>query len=270
MSPMHLDLETYRKLRAGQIEPEQARRLAEHLDGACDECETFLASLPPDGLDGAVDSALSQLAPASAEEAGKELEFWQIERAVRGSRRSRLATASRWLAVAAAVALVGGVSFTALRSPRDRGELDPGVKGRPAQVIPARLRFAVVDAGGNGVQRAQDGAVVPAGASLAFRVELGRPAYVALLRIGASETEVVWKQHVPRSGAVDISENGRPAAYPLHGLTGTQRFALVASDRPIAEADLAAAARAATGASAGAEDPRWSVMTLDVVQVTVR
>src|SRR6266536_3028035 len=247
MSPMHLDLDTYRKLRSGELDGETSRKLAEHLDGACDECEAFLASLPPDDLDGAVDAALSQLSPVSG--------------------------ATRWLAVAAAVALVGGVSFTALRNRGlgDRGGGE-GEKGRPAQVIPARLRFAVVDTGRGQAQldRGQSGAVVPSGASLAFRVELGRPAYVALLRIGPGESEVVWKQHVARAGAVDVSENGRPAAYPLHGLAGTQRFALIASDHPIADADLAAAARAATGASAGAEDPRWSVMTLDVVEVTVR
>jgi len=272
MSPMHLDLDTYRKLRSGELDAETARKLAEHLDGACDECETFLSSLPPDDLDGAVDAALSQLSPVSDEETGRELEYWQIERKVRGW-RPRLSGATRWLAVAAAVALVGGVSFTALRNRGlgDRGGGE-GEKGRPAQVIPARLRFAVVDTGRGQAQldRGQSGAVVPSGASLAFRVELGRPAYVALLRIGPGESEVVWKQHVARAGAVDVSENGRPAAYPLHGLAGTQRFALIASDHPIADADLAAAARAATGASAGAEDPRWSVMTLDVVEVTVR
>ena len=184
-----------------------------------------------------------------------------------------MARATRWLAAAAAVLLVGGVSLSVLRH-RPAGDDAPldGIKGRPAQVIPARLRFAVVDSGRGSpeLDRGRSGAVVPAGASLAFRVELGRPAYVALLRIGESETEVVWQQYLARPGAVDVSENGRPAAYPLHGLSGTQRFALVASERPIAKDDLAAAARAATGASAGSDDPRWSLMTLDVVEVTVR
>jgi hypothetical protein len=167
--------------------------------------------------------------------------------------------------------MVGGLSLTVLRYRAAREE--DGIKGvRPAQVIPARLRFAVVETGRGTpeLDRGRNGAIVPSGASLAFRVELGRPAYVALLRIAGSESEVVWQQHVTRPGAVDVSENGRPAAYPLQGLSGMQRFALVASERPIGRDDLAAAARAATAPSAGSDDPRWSVMTLDVVEVTIR
>jgi hypothetical protein len=267
----HLDENTYRLLRSGKLDPAHARRLAEHLDGPCETCEAFLAAQVPDDLDGSVDTVLTQLAPASPSEAGGDLEFSRIQKAVRG--RRPLARATRWVAAAAAVLLVGGVSLTLLRHRAGREDAElTGIKGRPAQVIPARLRFAVVDTGRGApeLDRGRSGAVVPAGASLAFRVELGRPAYVALLRIGGSEREVIWKQHVARPGAVDISENGRPAAYPLQGLAGTQRFALVASERPIAEDDLAAAAHVATGASAGSDDPRWSLMTLDVVEVTIR
>lgn len=270
MSSNHLDHKTYRLLRSGKLEPEAARRLAEHLDGPCDECEAFLAAQAPDDLDGAVDSSLTRLAPASPSESGSDAEFSRIHKAVRG--RRPVARATRWLAATAALLLVGGVSLSVLRYRTGR-DADEGVKGfRAAQAIPARLRFAVVESGSGApeIGRGRSGVVVPSGASLAFRVELGRPAYVALLRIGGSESEVVWQQHVPTPGAVDVSENGRSAAYPLQGLSGTQRFALVASERPIAREDLAAAARVATGATAGSDDPRWSVMTLDVVEVTVR
>jgi len=271
MGPMHLDKDTYRRLRAGELEPATARLLAEHLEGICEVCEAFLAAQPPDGLDGAVDAALTRLAPPSPNEAGRDLEYFLIERRA-FPRRVRLARVARWASAAAALLLVGGVSVTALRhrGRRDEGTRE-GEKGRP-QAIPARLRFAVVGptAGAPQIDRGQSGAVVPEGASLAFRVELGRAAYVALLRIGPGESEVVWRQHVARPGAIDVSENGRPAAYPLHGLVGTQRFALVASERPLSEEDLMAATRAATGASAGSQDPRWTLLTLDVVAVTVR
>jgi hypothetical protein len=269
---MHLDNDTYRLLRSGKLAPATARQLAEHLEGDCETCEAFLAARPPDGLDGAVDGALTRVAPPSPDEAGGDLEYFLIERRA-FPRRARLARATRWASAAAALLLVGGVGVTALRL-RGRTEQKPweGEKGRAAQTIPARLRFAVIGAasGAPQIDRGQSGAVVPEGASLAFRVELGRPAYVALLRIGRGETEVVWRQHVARPGAIDVSENGRPAAYPLHGLAGMQRFALVASEQPIPEEDLAAAARAAGGASAGSHDPRWTFMTLDVVEVTVR
>jgi hypothetical protein len=166
--------------------------------------------------------------------------------------------------------VVGGVGLKVLQAQRAReGAAWTGEKGRPSQAVPARLRFAVV-AGGDRLDHGQSGAVVPAEASLAFRVEVGRPAHLALLRLAAGETEVVWKGRADRAGTVDVSEDGHAAAYPLRGLSGTQRFALVASERPIAQDDLAAAARAATGASAGKDDPRLSVMTLDVVEVTIR
>jgi hypothetical protein len=269
MTSMHLDHDTYRQLRSGGLAPAVARALAEHLAGDCDVCDAFLAGVEPDALDGGVDAALTSLAPAADAERGDDLEYARIRRAVKGG-GGRMWQVSRWAAAAAALLLVGGVSVTLLRSgPRDDARWD-GFKGTGAGIVPARLRFAVVGDAAGGLDRGTSGAVVPQAASLAFRVELGRPAHLALLRIGGGDSEVVWRQHVTRAGAVDVSEDGRPAAYPLRGLAGTQRFALVASERPIADEDLAAARRAATGATAGRGDPRITAMTLDVVEVTVR
>ena len=272
MTSKHLDLETYRLLRSGELAPAEARALAEHLEGSCDVCEAFLAGSPEaDALDGDVDAALGALAPPAQGERGNDMEFARIRRAVKGARP---APARRWTGyamAAAAMLLVGGVSLEVMRSgPTQPWDGEKG--GAQLQPVPAHLRFAVVgqDRGAPQLDRGQSGAVVPQDASLAFRVELGRPAYVALLRIGAGESEVVWRHHADRSGTVDVSEQGRPAAYPLRGLAGTQHFALVASEHPIADEDLAAAARAATGASAARNDPRMHVMTLDVVEVTVR
>jgi hypothetical protein len=270
MTALHLDLETYRKLTSGEIDPARAREVAAHLDGECSVCEEFLAALPPDGLDGSVDAAPTDLAPARAEEAGHDLEYMRIRRALKVP-RTGLSRVTRFVAIAAAFLVAGGAGLVAVQHRRS-SQLEDGVKGSLA-VVPARLRFAVVEAqtGAPQLDHGRSGAVVPEGASLAFRVEVGRAAYVALLRVGTGESEVVWKQHLARAGAVDVSENGRAAAYPLHGLAGRQRFVLVASERPIATEDLAAAARAATtGQGASREDPRWSVMTLDVVEVTVR
>jgi hypothetical protein len=270
MTALHLDLETYRKLTSGALEPTRAREVAEHLDGDCSVCEEFLAALPPDGLDGSVDAALTDLAPVRAEEEGHDIEYMRIRRAMKAP-RTGIARFTRYAAIAAAFLAAGGAGLVAVQHRRS-AQLEDGVKGRESQAVPARLRFAVVEAqtGAPQLDHGRSGAVVPEGASLAFRVEVGRAAYVALLRVGGSESEVVWQQHLARAGAVDVSEGGRPAAYPLRGLAGTQRFVLVASERPIAPEDLGAAARAATGQGASREDPRWNVMTLDVVEITVR
>jgi hypothetical protein len=271
MASNHLDIETYRRLRSGRLDPKTARALAEHLDGDCAICEALIASLPVDGLDGVTDAAVTQLAPARPEEAGNDMEFARIRRAVR-PRRSAVSFVSRYAAIAATVLVIGGGGLYAVQHART-GSDDQGIKGREMRPVPAKLRFAVVEGsdGAPQLDAGRSGAVVPQGSSLAFRVEVGRPAYVALLRVGPGESsEVVWRQHVARPGAVDVSENGRPAAYPLRGLMGTQRFVLVASEHPIEDSDLGAAATAAKGASASREDPRFNVMTLDFVDVTVR
>jgi hypothetical protein len=270
MTSIHLDLDTYRRLRSGQLDPARARQIADHLDGECATCDAFLASMPADDLDGSTDAALMQLAPQAAEERGNDIEYAKIRRAMAG-RRTPTWRVTRFAAIAAALLAFGGASLVAVRYEQAR-RMDDGVKGRGGQIVPARLLFAVVEASSAGqkIDHGRSGETVPEGASLAFRVEVGRPAYVALLRVGPGESEMVWKQHVDRAGAVDISENGHPAAYPLRGLAGTQRFVLVASERPIAEEDLGAAARAAKGSSANRDDPRFNVMTLDVVEVTVR
>ncbi len=275
MAVIHLDQDTYRRLRAGDLEPERARALAQHLEEACDACEAFLSGVAPDALDGVVDAALVRVARTSPAEAGNDVEYARIRRAAFGARSTRRRSfAPRWLAAAAAVLVVGAGAAVVMRqldaTRREAARWD-GMKGA-GQAVPARLRFAVV---GGGVEREQQvdrghsGAVVSEDASLAFRVEVGKPAYLALLRIGSGENEVVWREHVAQPGAVDVSEGGRPAAYPLRGLRGTQRFALVASGHPLTEEDLAGAAREATGARAAREDPRRA-MTLDVVEVTVR
>jgi hypothetical protein len=270
---IHLDDATYRQLRAGELDAPNARVLAEHLDGSCAVCEAFLASRAVDGLDGAVDATLARLAPSSAD-TGHDVEYARIRRALR-SRGTGARRVTGWAAAVAALLLVGGVAVAVARHARPArvGEAAwDGVKGRPGQALPARLRFAVVEAAGAAprIDRGRSGAVVPADSSLAFRVELGLPAYVALLRVGGGEGEVIWTQRAAQPGVLDVSQDGHPAAYPLRGLVGMQRFALVASESPIGPDDLAAAARAAAEPTAGVDDPRRGPLTLDVVEVTVR
>lgn len=261
----HLDPDAYRGLLAGTLAPARARALAGHLDRGCEACEAFLAALPPDALDGRVDAALTALAPAGPAEAGSDLELARIRRALAPRRRLG---AGRLAALAAALALAAGVAFQVAHR-RGAERAWDGVKGAPAAVA-ARLRFAVVEGGEAGLRldRGASGMVLPASARLAFRVEAGGPAHLALLRVGGGEREVIWRGRAERAGALDVSEAGRPAAYPLQGLAGAQRFVLVAGARPLDEADLAAAARAVPGPAASALP--GEPLTLDFVEITVR
>jgi hypothetical protein len=260
-SDPHLDPLALRRLLRGELSPGEARRLAGHLARECPDCEAVIAADP--ALDERVDRALASLAPPRDEERGDDLEFARIQRAVRQAK----ARPSRRLGVIAAAALVAigaGVVLRLERAPRSDWT---GEKGRAGTAVPAKLRFAV--AGGPGLERGATGQVLPPEASLLFRIEVGAPAYVALVRVGGSDREVVFQGHADRPGAMDVSVNGRPAAYPLHGLSGPQRFVLVAGTRPIEERHLAEAARVIQG-QAATREPRSPELSIDVVEITVR
>lgn len=279
-SDLHLDPDALRRLLRGELPPAEARRLAGHLARECPECEAVVAADAE--LDARVDRALASLAPEREAERGNDLEFMRIQRAVRPESLSRPSTAAvprqardglrpgrtgirrlGFLAAAAVVALGVGVVLK-LDRPRDDWT---GEKGRAGTAVPAKLRFAV--AGGPGLERGASGQVLSPEASLLFRIEVGAPAYVALVRAGASDSEVVFQGRAERPGSVDVTVNGQPAAYPLQGLSGAQRFILVAGTRPIEDQHLAEAAKLLQGRAATRE-PRSPELSIDVVEITVR
>ncbi|MBI5069836.1 MAG: hypothetical protein HZB56_16505 [Deltaproteobacteria bacterium] len=252
----HLERGTARRLLAGELTAEQARRIADHLDGACERCEALLAE-ETCGLDGPVDRALLALGPAAGKP-GNDLEWARIRRQLGIRRRGWLVG----LAAAAAVMLVAGVSLRIFQ--HDPGPWD-GVKGSAGAPVTARLRFSVVLPGAEpSLARGASGLTIPEEASLLFRVEASGPADLALLRVDGGE--LVWQGRATRAGAIDVEEQGRPAAYPLRGLRGRQRFALVAA--PSLGPARLEAARAALASGAVPEGPE--PLSLDVVEVTVR
>lgn len=258
----HLDRGTAERLLSGELDGEEARLLAAHLETDCARCEALLADgAGVDPLDGPVDLALLRLAPEAGER-GNDLEWARVRRRLGGGRRRG------WLlgvAAAAALVLVAGVSVRiALREPAGHDAWD-GMKGMASAPVTARLRFSVVLAGSEpSVARGANGLSLPQEASLLFRVEASGPADLALFRIDGGE--LIWKGRSSGAGAVDVEDGGHLAAYPLHGLRGRQRFALVAA--PELGAERLEAARAAL--SAGATPPSQSPISLDVVEVTVR
>lgn len=252
----HLDRGMVDRLLAGQVHPEEARQLAVHLESDCEQCEALLAEAAG-GLDGPVDLALARLAPGAGA-AGNDLEWARIQRQLGGRRRGWLVG----LAAAAAVVLVAGVSVQMAKTEPNPWD---GLKGGAGAPVTARLRFTVLQAGAEpSVARGASGLTIPEEASLLFRVEAGGPADLALFR--ADGGELVWQGRTAAAGSIDVEEQGRPAAYPLRGLRGRQRFALVAAPRLGPEQLEAAREALASQASPRAHDP----ISLDVVEVTVR
>jgi hypothetical protein len=266
--PIHIDEAALRRVLSGELRGEEARRVAEHLGDPCEACDAFLASRgKADSLDGALDLALLERTPLKSpgpDERGNDLEWARIQRRLRPRRPAwRLAG----FAVAAVALLAAGVVLR--MGSRAGGEQGwDGLKGRAVERASARLRFSVSLPGPAApvVERAASGAVVPPEASLLFRVEVSGPARMALLRLDP-EGEVIWEGRAERAGAIDVEIGGRPAAYPLRGLAGRQRFALLAA--PTLDAETLEAARRALSGSGSASAPGPAI-SLDLVEVTVR
>lgn len=273
---MHITEAALQKLLDGTLAAPEARALAEHLARPCGACEAFLASRGrADAADGRVDRALSALAAGTGVGAGNDLEYARIQRSLRaGPPARRLAR----LAAIAAVALAVGVAALKVGLDRTRPESGgwDGVKGIPASAVPLRLRFLVAlpgEAGGPPrVEKGASGATVLARAGLQFQIEAGREAHAVLVRVSPSgEGEVFWRGSVSAGAPLDVTVGGRPAAYPLEGLSGPQRFVLLASPEPPSPDRIAAAARAlAPPGRVSPDRPDLEGLSFDVVEVTVR
>lgn len=274
---MHLTDRTLRRLLDATMDPAEARALAAHLETECPRCEALLASGPAD-LDGRADRALTALAPLRPEEAGNELEYERILRKAHSGRSNRARWAPLVATVAAALAItVGGVvQVTVKRSTRE-APLD-GVKGviaGPSRTVPVRLSAVAVLAEPvrqPRIWKVASGDVVPRGAQLQLRVDVGGMADLALARVGpAGEVDVFWHERVATAGPVQPSMAGRPAAYSLADLAGPQRFIVLASPEPIPPGRVATAARELSPpARIAGQNPALGDASADILEITVR
>lgn len=273
----HLTEDRYRRLLDGTLPAGEARALGSHLETPCAACEAFLAAREAtDPVDGLVDRTLAAAAPREAGAQGSEAEFQRIQRAlsVRAVPPARalgwwVAPTSRFaFASAAIVAVMAGLWGMEVVD-RTRHPGWTGEKGMAAVVVPVQLRF-VVDRGDQ-LDRGLPGQDVPPDARLRFELTLARDAEVALVRVGtAGDPEVLYRQALS-AGSTIVSVQGEPAAYPLAGLAGPQRFVAVAAPGALDEARAAhAAAALAPPAQVSAETASLDGLTLDVVEVNVR
>jgi hypothetical protein len=272
----HLTEERYRGLVEGTLTPEEASALARHLDAPCQACEEFLAGRPDaDALDGQVDRALAAAAPVPAAGRGTDLEFRRIQRAmtvraVPGHPRGRWVspTYRASLAAAAIVAVLGGLWAMEVLD-RTRHPDWTGAKGMSSAAVPVQLRF-LVDRG-EVIDKGLSGQEVSRDDRLRFELTLAHDADVALVRVGTAGQPEVFYRDTLKAGSTLVSVEGKPAAYPLAGLEGPQRFVAVASPSWIDDTRAAdAAAVLAPPARISGASPRLEGLTLDVVEVTVR
>lgn len=271
----HLTDATYRRLLEGSLPPDEAARLARHLEGDCAECEAFLASREAvDGLDGQVDRALAALARPAAGR-GNDLELARIERRLREMEHPpRRSSRSVPVALAAAATiLVAGVAGLLVSRSDPRRPAWTGEKGAGAHAVPVRLRFLVLapDARGAEIEKGISGQTVSASSSLEFEIETGRAADVAIGRVPQhGNPDFFWHERVG-AGRTQVTVRGRPAAYPLIDALGAQRFVVVASEDPLDDARLARVASALAPPARIAPDvPGLDGLSFDAVEVEVR
>lgn len=272
---MHLDSGKIAALLDGTLAPDEARALAAHLDGECEQCEGLLSgqmnvysSVNVSRLDGLADACIAAaLPPASGE--GNDLEFARITRARHGLRPAPRRFLPAAIAASLLVAGVAGIVAHQSRAPgADLAGWD-GTKGFAPRAIPVRLRFLALGEDGR-IEKGVSGEPVGSGSSLLFEVEASRAAHLALARVSPDGTELIWHRRVV-GGRTQVAVDGKPAAYPLAGLAGTQRFVLVASEGRLDDRRVQQAARAlAPPAGISAEAAELDGLSLDVVELFVR
>jgi len=143
------------------------------------------------------------------------------------------------LAAVVSVAAVGLLSVAALPT------ADPG--GNPADWTPRGDEGAgpgvdlrvVVKLGGTtaGIERLRRGETYQAGDTLLFRYDAHAAGYLALVRVDTSGAEVVHLQQVG-VGPGDLETTAGLVGYELEKGESTAVFALLRSDRPLAENEL--------------------------------
>ncbi len=261
----HVDERSYAQLLDGSLDPVEARAIRRHLLEPCAACEAVIGNAPVDGLDARVDAALAAFAPVRAHEAGNDVEWQRIVRKTRAAKAPR-GHVRQALAIAAVLTAVAGASI-AFHSVRDAGATWDGVKAAAPARPWARLRFAVVRAGDGGsrIAKGVTGERVAARDRLQFQVDLGRAAEVALVRVGEGESPELLFLDRLGAGTTTLSMGTAPAAVALDGLSGRQRFAVVAGPPPLDPTRAAAAGAASAG---GADAPEG--LAIDAVEVFVR
>lgn len=265
----HLDHRTYAGLLAGSLPAEEARTLAEHLSGDCDRCERFLAEVDADALDGRGDAAIAGAFPPPPLPGG-ELEFARIVRRMRASapRRRQLAVP---LAIAASLLLAGLAGLWVQRN--GLGRVPPGagwdgVKGSAVTLPQVRLRAVRLDANGAATPVLAEESLAPS-ARLLFEVASDRSADVVLVRVPPSgAAEIVWRSRIA-SGRTVLTTGGKAAAYPVAGLAGPQRFAVIAAEGGLDDSRVARVLSALARTEALVDDAAAGV-SVDVLRISVR
>lgn len=259
---MHLDPRTYAALLAGTLPPEEARALSGHLAGDCERCERFLAERgSADALDGAADAAIDRAFPPRGLPSD-DLAFARLRRRLRpGPARPRSSLA---LGALAATLLAFGLTRL-LHQPKPDSAWD-GVKGAATHAPELHLRYVLLGAGGE-TARGGSGDTVPREASLLFELESGSGVEAALARVSPEgRVEIVWRDRIA-SGRTVLGSAGRASAYPLAGLSGRQRFVLVAGDGPL---DPGRVERVVAALVDGGRPAAPGGLSYDIVEVTVR
>jgi hypothetical protein len=199
------------------------------------------------------------------------LEFARLQRWLHGRDRPRQRLLLPY-AIAASVLIAGlaGLLFQrTYRAPPATAEWD-GAKGTGAREFQVRLRAVRLGTAGVPAE-VRPGDALDRTESLLFEVEASRGTDAVLARLPPEGgVELLWRSRLA-AGRTVVTAGGRPAAQPLAGLGGPQRFAVFASDGGLDEPRVEAAAAAlARAGGLQVEPPALQGVAFDVLEISVR
>ena len=246
----HLNLEVWRRLRSGTLEPGERAGVLRHLAEKCEECDDTVAGLDAPDLDCAVDAALSTLAPEPASLSPL------LERRVMAG--LGLKPKPRWRAAApVAFAMAAAALAVAVVNPWAVKDPNHGLKGEALRT-PALTAVVSVKKGG-ALEPLAAAHAYPTSAELYFTYDLPQDAHVYLGRIGVDGVVEPFYPPLGQSDAVEpaglhsLTVGGTVHAYSLEGLRGKQRFVLLGASAALSGSALQQALKEASAQSASLE-----------------
>ena len=261
---VHLDEKRLEALLEGKLSSAEEADLARHLAGEeCPACEEFLGNLD-EGVEAQLFRILSRSASAGDLPTGANRKILESITPKRPVPRAVLIPAVGFTVVAL---LVLAVVFWLPAGDGVR------VKGDGEKVVGIELSLGLVEpakAGTVEVRRVASGAEVSQDNLVVFRVTTDAPCCLYLVRVGPDGLEVLVPDYFDepvrhRGGAYLPTTAGNPVAYSLAGNAGTQHFAAVCSQKPLASLkDLQPLAESLWRAGEPVDMVSYSVVTLRV------
>ncbi len=268
---VHLDKQSLESLLDGGMSLAQERRLSRHLQEDCPQCQDFLESMPEEK-----EAELMRIL-IRTQESGSALPVMPAE--LLPTKRFRIFSGRPWLvpAFSLAVLVLCGWAVSLAFMTWSQEQTTFRSKGsvmieRPTVELTVGRLHKTAD-GQSEIERLANGAALAGDSQLVFKLEVGGPCYLYLLRMAEHRFELL----VPADGQSPLHHPGgtflpelagQPASFALKGLAGNQHFVALCAPAPLSvPADLESLTQSLAEQSPPA--PGLRMVSLDRVAIRV-